>query len=215
MVFFLEIGVSSAAGKDIPRGEDFSGVGFRGGLLRVSVKNQNFKEVIDEVARKTGIRIVFNHPADEYLTVSFDYLPLEKGLKRLLRGRNYVFTYLPGEAQQPAKLAQVLVFSKSEERSVAGPGGIPENRLADRAGQREPVKKIFNVDQKELNEALKAFPMEGVDLEKEFHNGLESIQEMEGFEEAIQREKFLKGFSQEEVGLKKKLHDTFENKGEK
>ena len=82
MLFPLQMGILQAGEKDTPRGEDFSGIHFRAGRLRVSVENRKFQKVMDEVAKKTGIRIVFNGITDEDLTIHFDYLPLEKGLKK-------------------------------------------------------------------------------------------------------------------------------------
>jgi hypothetical protein len=132
VLFSLQMGVSSGGEKVTPPAKDFSGIDFRDGLLRVSVENQKFREVMHEVAQKTGIRIVINDPADEDLTIDFDYLPLEKGLRQLLRGRNYVFIYRSGGSidfmQSSDRLAKVLIFPKSGGWTMAGLGEMAENR---------------------------------------------------------------------------------------
>lgn len=191
-LFCLRMSVSSAGEKDTPRGEDFSGVHFRDGHLRVSVENQKFQKVMDEVAQKAGIEIVINHTADEDLTIDFDYLPLEKGLKKLLRGSNYMFIYRSGEVPRSVRLVQVLVLPKPEGWTMAGPVGIIENRPANQIKQ--------NIDQQRLDDVLKGFSQNNVDLRKQFYEALEKIQEMDVYREMKRLEgEVLQGLSQSGV----------------
>ncbi|UCG93957.1 MAG: hypothetical protein JSW13_05850 [Candidatus Aerophobus sp.] len=199
ILFSLPIGISPAGEKDTPRSKDFSGIDFGDGLLRVSVENQKFQKVMDEVAKKTGIRIVFNGITDEDLTIHFDYLPLEKGLKKLLRGRNYVFVYFSDEPSQAAKMKKVLVFPKSEERIATGMKGSTESRSAHRAGQKETRENKENADGERLDEILQTFSQSGMDINeemiqeikdlgemgREFSEAFETIQKMEGFKQMM------------------------------
>jgi hypothetical protein len=199
MLFSLQMGVSSAEEKVAPHGEGFTGVHFGDGRLRVSIENEKLQKVMGEIAQKAGIRIVINGSADEYLTIHFDYLPLEKGLKKLLRGRNYVFVYFPEEPSQVPTVKQVLVFPKSEETIAANMKGSTESRSVLPAGHKETRERMQNVDQKSLEQILEVFSQSGIyineemireigDLEEigeEFSKALEIIQKMEGFEQLV------------------------------
>jgi len=77
IVFLFQSGIpSSDAGNYKIYESSLSVVDFKNGLLRVSVEKQKFWKVIDEVAEKTGIRIIANTSSDEDLTINFDYLPI-------------------------------------------------------------------------------------------------------------------------------------------
>jgi len=214
-LFSFQTGVLSAGERDTPQGEDFSGVDFRKGLLKVSVENQKFQEVMDEVAQKAGIRIIINDHADEDLTIDFGYLPLEKGLKRLLRGKSYVLIHRSGEGVDPiqsSRLMKVWVLPKSWGATMAGLGEIAENRTADHARQTVAIKKkMLSQDQKRLDEVLQGFSQYGIDLEKQFYDALEKIQEMDIFGEIRKIEdSVFQGLPQGEVDAMKKIYDALE-----
>jgi hypothetical protein len=189
--------VSSAGEKGTLPAKDFSGINFRDGLLRVSVENQKFQGVMDEVAQKAGIRIVINDTTDRDLTIHFDYLPLEKGLKKLLRGRNHVFVYFSKEPSQVARVKKVLVFPKFEETRVKSIKGSTGSRSTHRAKQKETREKMQNVDKKSLEKFLQVFSQSQTDMDeemirekkdleemgKEFFNALGMMQKTEGFEQ--------------------------------
>ena len=62
-------------------------------LLTVKVRDIPLKKVLMEIAKQKHIKIVFFASADDTLITNFSSLPMEKGLKKLLRNYNYVFTY--------------------------------------------------------------------------------------------------------------------------
>jgi len=199
--------VSSAGEKGTLPAKDFSGIDFRDGLLRVSVENQKFQKVMDEVAQKAGIEIVINGLADEDLTIHFDYLPLENGLKRLLSGRNYVFFYRSVEASQPPRLTQVLVLPKTEGETVARSGVIVENKSVNQAEQKRDIEKILNIDQqKKLEEALQDLAQGNENIREQFYEALEDMQKMKGSVEKMLEEEGIEGIRQGNIEeLKDKL----------
>ena len=97
LLFLFQMGMSMAVEKYTTKNENFSFVDFKDGLLKVSVERQKFKDIMGEIAKKAEIEIVFNYSGDEEITINFDYLPLEKGLRQLLREKNYAFKYQAGE----------------------------------------------------------------------------------------------------------------------
>ena len=196
---FSFTGILSAGEKDTTPDIEFSGIHFKEGYLRVAVANQEFRKVMDEVARKAGIKIAVNDNTDELLTISFGYLTLEKGLKQLLRERNYVFLYGSDEAHQSSRLMQVLVFPKAEGWTVAGSEGLDKDRPSDQAQQAVIMKNVKEIKIPDnLEDVLLNFTENGVDLKKQIEEAMEKIQEMdilkgiEKMEDVNTREKILK-----------------------
>lgn len=210
----LLISVSSAGEKDTSPGKRFSGVDFRDGLLRVSVENRKFHRVMDEVAREAGVKIVINDATDKDLTIDFDYLPLEKGLRRLLRGKNYVFIYRSmggADLTQSFRLVKVLTFPKSGTWTMAGLREIAEKRSADSAEQTVAMKEMLNPDQEMLDESLKHFSQKGIDLESQIHSALEKLRKMDVFREMTELEdNVLQAFPQGGGEFIEKINEALE-----
>ncbi len=183
VLFSFQIGIASAEEKRIPPHESFSGVEFERGLLNVSVENQKFERVMDEVAQKTGIQIVIKETIDEDLTIDFDDLPLEEGLKRLLRGRSSVFVYHPGNTQQSSRLEKVLVFPGPWGGAMAGLVKMAGKRSTDEAEETADAKETPDQTQERLDQVLERFSQNETDLRGQFYDALEKLQEMDGFAE--------------------------------
>ncbi|GAX59662.1 cyclopropane fatty acid synthase and related methyltransferases [Candidatus Scalindua japonica] len=159
--FSFHTGVSFSGEKDTSADLKFSGVDFKNGLLKVSVDKQSFKKVMNEIAKKADIQILIYFAAEEELTIGFDYLPLEKGLKRLLRGKNYAFCR-SREDQQPDRLTSVMVFNREEGVSVV---------IKD---------EIMTLDQQQsLDEILQKHFLNGGNPSKQFDEALEKVIKMD------------------------------------
>ncbi len=173
LFFLFHISISLGAEKDTTKIEKFSGVSFENNLLKVSVKKQSFKEVMDDVAKKSGIKICINCPEEEELTVSFGYLPLEKGIRLLLKDRNYAFKYRPGEVddiKNSSSLINVFVFPKSEESHIDELQAMNTNETQNKIMER-------------FNEALatQGIPKSGILQENQIEEVLMKIKEMGNF----------------------------------
>lgn len=174
VLFLFQIGASLAVEKDTPQGEKFSGVDFKDGLLKVSVEKQSFKEVMDKVAKKAGIKILIDNPVDEDLTISFDYLPLEKGLKQLLKDKNYAFKYRPEEdddIKNSSSLINVFVLPKSEGLHGDDRQAMNMNEIQDKIKER-------------IDEALatQGLAISGILQTNQIEEVLRKINEMGGFD---------------------------------
>jgi hypothetical protein len=195
---------------------------FDRGRLTVKLREAPIKTVLEEIGRRAGIEIAFPGSLTENISMEFDNLPLEEGLRRLLKGKNSAFTYLAGDAQQPAKLALVLVLPKPGEGGIAVPRGMPEKKSDDGAKQKKVMKEMRNTEEKSLDEVLQIFSQQGADLEdadikkliREFYNALGEIKEINDSEEMMQLEEILKNLSQGGIDLKKKESDAFKIKRE-
>jgi hypothetical protein len=81
-----------------------------GGKLSVSLREARIHDVMEAIARQSGIQIIFvGQAAQATLTEYFSGLPLEDGLRRLLRSRNYMLMYSGTERE--SRIAKVFVMS--------------------------------------------------------------------------------------------------------
>ena len=82
--------------------------------LSVSLREARFYDVMDAIAHQTGIQITFAGPATQVpLTDFFSGVSLEDGLRRLLRGQNYIILYSGSGAK--SKIARILLISHPGE----------------------------------------------------------------------------------------------------
>ena len=154
VLFSVQIGLCLAAESKATLKADFSGIEFKNGLLRVSVANAKLQKVMDAVAKKVGIRVMITDRIDEDLTVHFDYLPLERGLQRLLKGRNYVFSYTSDKADRPVALSEVLVFSRLQDLSPTGAERKAEKELGK--GAKGSGEVVEHLEEETVNKLLEA-----------------------------------------------------------
>lgn len=91
-----------------------SAVTIDGGKLSVSLREARIHDVMEAIARQSGIQIIFvGQTAQATLTGSFSGLPLEDGLRRLLRGMSYVLMY--SETERESRISKVFVISRTGE----------------------------------------------------------------------------------------------------
>jgi hypothetical protein len=111
---FAELGHSGATAST-----NLSGVAFHPNrnLLKVSVKQKRFSHVMAEVAAKSGAEIVIYGSDHADLTVNFDYMPLEEGLRYLLKGKDYLI-FRPNDSSGALK---VWILSTVRARETSGP----------------------------------------------------------------------------------------------
>jgi hypothetical protein len=108
-----------------------SAVTVDGGKLSVSLSEARFHDVMAAIARQSGIQIIsVGQVTPATLTESFSGLSLEDGLRRLLRGKNYVLTYSGTERE--GRITKVLVMSRSGDQ------------LGDFGGQTLSVAEVIS-----------------------------------------------------------------------
>ncbi len=93
---------------------------FANDLLTVKVKDAPLKELLQEIARQSGLSIVWSGLLDGEITIEFHQLSLDKGLHRILSHQSFAVNYAqktPEEGQlivpRPKKL---WIFSNTEKR---------------------------------------------------------------------------------------------------
>jgi hypothetical protein len=91
-----------------------SAVTIDGGKLSVSLREAKIHDVMEAIARQSGMQIIFvGQAAQATLTESFSRLPLEDGLRRLLRGKNYLLVY--SETERESRITKVFVMFRTGE----------------------------------------------------------------------------------------------------
>ncbi len=160
VIFLFHAHVSLAKEKDTSPSKKFSGVDYKNGLLKVSVDKQSFRKVMNEIAKKAEIKVFIYFAAEEEMTLDFDYLPLEKGIKVLLREKNYAFCR-SGDDEQSGRLTSVMVFNRKEGASVA---------IRD---------EIMTLDQQQiLDEILQKLSLSSGNLRKQIDEAMEKAKTM-------------------------------------
>lgn len=109
--------------------------------LSVEIEDAPLGEVLKELARQAQLKVYLGESrAAEKISAKFDNLPLEEGVKRLLKGKNYTFTYdRPATANgRPGapRLAEIRVVSTdSAPLEISGEAAVPpaEKSLEDLA----------------------------------------------------------------------------------
>ena len=61
--------------------------------LTVNVKDRSLQELLQEIARQSGLIIVGYGSSAERITIEFHQLPLEEGLRRILRHQSFAVEY--------------------------------------------------------------------------------------------------------------------------
>jgi len=121
-----------------------------GGMLSVSLREVGLREVMAAIARQAGLQVSFLGAVGQTtLTASFVGLPLEDGLRRLLRGLDYAFVYTGTGAAR--RVGQVFVMSGAADQPQAvavETGGEPSAAVT--AALREAI------DTQRFAEMLKA-----------------------------------------------------------
>lgn len=82
--------------------------------LRVSVEAVPLKRVLGRTAQQSGIEVMFDDMADEPITVDIEASSLAEGLKKILKGRNYMLRYSRDEKQN-LMLIGVMVLPVGEQ----------------------------------------------------------------------------------------------------
>ncbi len=116
LLLFCPIFSISASGNDETVNTSFV-IRVDDNLLTAKVKDIPLKKVLTEVADQLSIKIFSLMPGEEPVVTDFSRLPVEKGLRRLLRDFNYAFTYDPEDTKNSEPhIRKVFILSRKEER---------------------------------------------------------------------------------------------------
>lgn len=84
------------------------------GLLTVKLRGTPLSQVLKRIARQAGFTVIVKGAIEQPVTDEFSFLVLEKGIRRLLQGKNFIFVYAPEKRADDAhpRLKEVRIFSR-------------------------------------------------------------------------------------------------------
>ncbi|MBI4562434.1 MAG: HEAT repeat domain-containing protein [Candidatus Rokubacteria bacterium] len=118
-------------------------VAVRQGLLTVNVRDRRLADVLRVIGAQAGVRVVLLGDLDTSVTQSFNDVPLDEGIQRLVRGYSLALIY--GAARDPAGanvLTEVWVIGSSPVEKVqmntdAAEDASPKEALPTPARRRD------------------------------------------------------------------------------
>ena len=148
--FMFLLSPSPALGQD--QGPELL-VEYNRGLLTLSVENVNLKHVLTAVAEATGISVWYLKDFEKPITTDFNDLPLQQGLRRILRGMNYALIYSPSPEKKRGEVpAGVFVLSKqrSRARQTFRPSARPKTPEERRAAAIESYRRRLDILEEQM-----------------------------------------------------------------
>lgn len=122
LTYFLLLSVTISALADSKNNMDKESpfvVRVKDHLLTVKVRDISLKKVLMEIANQTLIKIVFYGPVEEFVSMDFYDIPLDKGLKRLTRDINYAFIYGTKKTKMmEPEIREIIISPKTRESTI-------------------------------------------------------------------------------------------------
>ncbi len=87
------------------------------GMLSLSAENIDLNEVLAAVADQAGISVTSPKNLEKLVTAKFSNVPLDQGLRRILKGLSYALMYAPADEKNGAEsVSGVYVCPKGSRR---------------------------------------------------------------------------------------------------
>lgn len=84
--------------------------------LTLSVEDADLVKVLSEIVDQTGIRVVIYGQLDKTISTRFSDLPLDEGLRRVVRDFNHVFIYDVGKGKKENPvIREVIIYAEGGE----------------------------------------------------------------------------------------------------
>ena len=121
------------------------------GLLTVSVEDVDLRDVLTAVSEKTGVSTQWLRNLEKRVTIEFRGAPLERGLRRILRGVSYALIYSPSDEQDgPEMISGVFVLSdqprgRRTSRRALTRTNVPKTEEERRAYALEKYERRLDV----------------------------------------------------------------------
>lgn len=173
MVFYF--GWAYAEGEGKAAAVPFS-LSIKNNTLSAEIENALLGEVLKELARQAQIEVYISESSvEDKISAKFDNLPLEEGIKRLLKGKNYTLTFARKDSAPPrvaeikvvngstpvSKLSTEPASTASEPKTTDGEGKSPEDLAAEKSPEELAKLALEGTDSDIRVTALKALRVRG------------------------------------------------------
>jgi len=124
---------------DTPKGEEIFEVKFENGQLSVKLKNSPLEKVLKEIMSQSGAKIWLNDSIDTTITIEFQNLPIEEGVRKIIKNKNYAFVFAP-HGSKDGKLS-IISSHKSKETTVKGKDALSKKPVQPAVKKDKPKKE--------------------------------------------------------------------------
>lgn len=140
-------------------------VQFNNDLLTVKAEDVPLQEVLQEISRQSDLSVESSGLLEDKITIQFDRLALDEGIRLILRHHNYILSYTqqtPGERQSSVTRPRSLsIFSKAEKgypiKTMAIDGSTSSESIKDMAIDIQKLQvALMSEDSWEREEAAEA-----------------------------------------------------------
>ncbi len=98
--------------------EQRSSVTFKDGRLSINAQNRSLERVVDQITQKAGIAVILGDGLGKQpINLSFQNLPLDEGLRQILKDYDAFFFYGVGK-EGPASLSAIWVYPRGRGRGL-------------------------------------------------------------------------------------------------
>ncbi|MEW6380104.1 MAG: hypothetical protein AB1611_10935 [bacterium] len=124
----------------VREGSELIQVKAENGLLSVKLENARIQQVIQEIARQTGVNFEGWENAQGVVTQQFDNLPLDEGLRKISQSFVMVLKKT-GEEGKPLRVEKVIIIAQkgpsSSDSASSGPA-LPQSKPSEKAVSPAP-----------------------------------------------------------------------------
>jgi len=134
--------------QEAQRGVPHAVIQFHEGFLSVRIRNAPWDDVLHAIERQVGIMIQVKGQLAGTVSLEFEALPLEQGLRRLFHDANVLFFYATGIQGSPTleRLIRVVLFAKAGEMTEAEALHRPSLEGAAAGEREEPGSTALTAD---------------------------------------------------------------------
>ena len=163
LFIFIPIFVTGVSGAD-KTDNPSSVIRVKDNLLTVKVRDMPLEKVLMEIANQIPVKFELLVSGEEPLKADFTSLPLEKGLKRLLRDYNYTFIYDNSEKSKGSEreIRKIIILSMAK----GGRGRLVEPMIISTEGpspleslneglRNEDLDKLEEIESKVIVDSLR------------------------------------------------------------
>jgi hypothetical protein len=120
----------------------------QGDLLSVQIDQVSLWTVFEELARQTHLKVYFaGSAAEEKVSVEFHDLPLEEGIKQILKGKSYILVSAPAGNDSPVEPRgiEIAVMPSAAGSSVATGSEGPRESLREMEEARDESEVLQSI----------------------------------------------------------------------
>ncbi|MCF6147837.1 MAG: HEAT repeat domain-containing protein [Candidatus Kuenenia sp.] len=119
-------------------GAEVFDIKFAQGKLSVKLENSPLEKVLKEIMAQSGARIWLTDSIDTQVTIEYHDIPIREGIHRILKDKNYAFSYDPNELKE----GKISIVSANKSKEIYTPTSKkPLEKLTKRGGKKKKKKE--------------------------------------------------------------------------